>query len=78
MSITIFVTVWLIKIVNIVFLDIGNECQSICNSNTNWGRQRVYVIFSAAGTGIEDGDTDVDSDDIMMMTTKWWYGYHPR
>ena len=34
MSIMIFVTVWLIKIVIIVFLNIGDECQSICNSNT--------------------------------------------
>ena len=34
MSIMIFVTVWLMKIVIIVFLNIGNECQSICNSNT--------------------------------------------
>ena len=34
MSIMIFVTVWLIKIVIIVFLNIGDECQSMCNSNT--------------------------------------------
>ena len=33
--------------------------------------RRQRVIFSAAGTGIEDGDTDVDSDDITMMMTKW-------
>ena len=36
--------------------------------------RRQPVIFSAAGTGIKDGDADVDSDDITMMTTKWWYG----
>ena len=30
MSIMIFVTVWLIKLVIIVFLNIGDECQSIC------------------------------------------------
>ena len=35
MSIMIFVTVWLMKIVIIVFLNIGDECQLICNSNTN-------------------------------------------
>ena len=33
-SIMFFVTVWLMKIVIIVFLNIGDECQSICNSNT--------------------------------------------
>ena len=36
--------------------------------------RRQRVIFSAAGTGIEDGGADVDSDDITMVTTKWWYG----
>ena len=34
MSIMIFVTVWLMKIVIIVFLNIDDDCQSICNSNT--------------------------------------------
>ena len=33
--------------------------------------RRQRVIFSTAGACIEDGDADVDSDDIMMMTTKW-------
>ena len=37
-------------------------------------QRRQRVIFSAAGAGIEDGDADVKSDDIMMMTTKWWHG----
>ena len=55
------------KIVIIVFLNRGDECQSICNSNT----KKATGNFSAAGAGIEDGDADVDSDDIMMMTTKW-------
>ena len=65
-----FVPVWLMKIVIIVFLNRGDECQSICNSNT----KKATGNFSAAGAGIEDGDADVDSDDIMMMMTKWWYG----
>ena len=33
--------------------------------------RKQRVIFSAAVAGIEDVDADVD---IMMMTTKWWYG----
>ena len=66
----IFVTVWLMKILIIVFLNIADDCQSICNRTLR--RQRV--IFSTAGACIEDGDADVDSDDIMTMTTEWWYG----
>ena len=47
MSIMIFVT--RIDVI-ILFLNIGDECQSICNDNT----MKV--------TGIEDSD-DIDSDD---------------
>ena len=36
--------------------------------------RRQRVSFSAAGADIEDGVTNVESDDILMMTTKWWYG----
>ena len=41
----------------IVFLDIGDECQSICNGNTMYGGNNV------AGGVIEDCDDDVNSDD---------------
>ena len=34
MSIMNFMTVWLMKIVSIIFLNIGDESESICNSNT--------------------------------------------
>ena len=72
MSIMIFVTVWLMKIVIIVFLNISDDCQSICNSNT----KKATGNFQCRGCRYwsEDGDANVDSDDIMMMMTKWWYG----
>ena len=58
MSIKIFVT----KIgVIIVFLNIGDECQSISNDNTMKVTGNAYTCN--AGGGIEDGDDNVDNDD---------------
>ena len=57
----------------IVFLNIDEECQSICN-----GDYEDNVNGSAAGGDTEYSNNIIDNDEdnyIIMLTTMWWYGH---